>query len=286
MMGFADSRGSNTASLENLAGGLYDLLGDGDILLGPSPRPDASVRPDQNLLNNYGTFRKSGGSAESVIEAKFTNSGLVDVQSGTLAFSGGFTQTAGATTVKGATITSTSPLHILGGSIGGTGQIVADVWNEGGLVSPGFSPGTLTIDGDYTQGPDARLLLEIAGLQPGQFDVFNVTGTATLHGFLEISLLDGFQPLTGDAFPIFTYASLVGQFDSIFVMGQPGYEFTPTYGLDQLNLSFLTGNAPAAVPAPSSLFLVAIGVVSLLSRSRRRRTNAGQSMHRRLWSSA
>lgn len=251
------------ATLNNLAGGTYDLQTDGWVV---KPQGDAGNYYGVANINNAGTFRKSEGSGEAIIGSlpgysgivAFHNSGTVQALSGTLTFSGGFTQTAGVTRVDGGTIRSTTPLNILGGSVEGTGTILASILNEGGTVSPGFSPGALTINGNYVQGPDATLLLEIAGLLPGQFDVFNVTGTATLDGYLQISFLDGFRPELGDTFPMFTYGSRIGEFDSIFFTGLSGFEFTPIYGLDGLTIRT---DSVQAVPLSGSVWLGAAGIL-------------------------
>jgi len=88
-----------------------------------------------------------------------------------------------------------------GGRVEGTGTFRgARLVNTGGLVSPGLSPGTLTVDGDYEQGAGAVLVIEVVGLAAGQFDVLDVTGSAALDGTLEVHFLDGFLPKTGDSF--------------------------------------------------------------------------------------
>jgi hypothetical protein len=74
------------------------------------------------------------------------NAGQFETVNGTASL-GGFVQTAGITNLNGSRITSTGPFDILVGTVQGAGQIKADIFNEGGIFSPGFSPGTLTIDG-------------------------------------------------------------------------------------------------------------------------------------------
>lgn len=49
-----------------------------------------------------------------------------------------------------------------------------------GAIAPGNSIGTLTINGNYTQLTGSRFLVELA--PPGQNDLLDVTGTATLKG--------------------------------------------------------------------------------------------------------
>lgn len=86
------------------------------------------------------------------------------------------------------------------GSIVGVGTLATThlVIAPGGFVSPGLSPGTLTIDGDFELRDGATLIIEIAGLAPGQFDVLKVTGNATLAGKLQLKFIDGFVPTPGD----------------------------------------------------------------------------------------
>ena len=231
---------------------MYDIQGDG----GFRPRYSGSS-PQFGRIDNAGTFRKSGGIEISTLDSRiaFNNTGTVEVTSGTLAFNGGFTQTAGLTSLNGGIIRSTSPLNILGGSVEGTGKIEADILNEAGLLSPGFSPGTLTIDGDYTQGPDGRLLMEIAGWQPGQYDVLNITGTAYLDGLLEISLLDGFMPQVGDTFDILKFVSYTGGFSSVTGLNFGGGRyFELNYFQDGIRLD------TEEIPAPGALILASIGL--------------------------
>jgi hypothetical protein len=259
---------SDGATVNNLAGALWDFQGDNNALCG-----DSTAGP--RVINNAGTFRKSSGSGISRVSsngpgAEFNNTGTVEVTSGTLAFNGPFTQTAGLTSLNGGSITSTSSFNILGGSVTGTGEIVGDILNQGGILTPGFSPGTLTIDGDYTQGPDGRLLMEIAGFGAGEFDVLNITGTAYLDGLLEITLLNGFLPTTDYTFDFLNCGSCVGTFDQVigWDLGSGNY-FALNYLASGPRLDFHSG--PQAIPAPSAHLLATLGCVSLLFFKRLRR---------------
>ena len=66
------------------------------------------------------------------------------------------------------------------------------------MISPGLSPGLLTINGHFNQLPNGVLVIEVTGLAPGQFDVLPVSGDVTLNGTLEVRFLDGFLPKQGD----------------------------------------------------------------------------------------
>ena len=93
------------------------------------------------------------------------------------------------------------------GEVHGDGLITANVQNAG-LVSPGNSPGALHITGDYAQSNAGKLQIELAGTTPGsQYDQLLITGGATLNGVLQVSLLDGFAPASGDSFDLLTTTS-------------------------------------------------------------------------------
>ena len=86
-----------------------------------------------------------------------------------------------------------------------------DVNNSGGVVAPGNSPGVLTIEGDYTQGSEGILSIEIGD----GHDQLVVNGTATLGGSLEVTLIDNYSVNPGDSFDILDFASIVGDFATI-----------------------------------------------------------------------
>jgi len=85
MTGYKRYEWSYPAFIHNLSDGLYDLQGDGQILLGEEREGHSSISWQYNTVRNAGTFRKSGGAGQSMIEAQFENTGAVEVLSGTLA---------------------------------------------------------------------------------------------------------------------------------------------------------------------------------------------------------
>src|SRR5437899_7715952 len=88
-----------------------------------------------------------------------------------------------------------------GGVLGGSGE-VNSLDNTSGEVRPGTSPGVLTVDGDFTQGPDGTLTIDVNGTGQGtQFDFVNVTNSfnAMLGGTLAI-VQGGFDPQLTDTF--------------------------------------------------------------------------------------
>jgi T5SS/PEP-CTERM-associated repeat protein len=87
----------------------------------------------------------------------------------------------------------------------GTSRLV----ENGGVIEPGLSPGTLTIEGNYVQTAGGRLEIEVTGKDAGQFDVLNVTGNATLGGRLRLEFIDGFAPRQGDMIEFLDVAGTV-----------------------------------------------------------------------------
>jgi hypothetical protein len=97
----------------------------------------------------------------------------------------------------------------------GTGTISGNLTNAG-TVSPGTSPGIITVDGDYTQESDGVLKIELGGDAAGTgYDQLQVTGAASLDGTLNVSLINGLIPSKGDTFIIITSTSLTGAFSTL-----------------------------------------------------------------------
>jgi uncharacterized repeat protein (TIGR01451 family) len=163
------------------------------------------------LIDNQGTFEKSAGSGTTNIGPPFTNSGgTTSALSGIMGFSS-YTQSSGTTTLGPGGISVATPMAINGGTLNGAGTITGNVNNSGGNVSPGSSPGTIAITGNYTQGSAGSMLIELAGTSAGQFDRINVTGTVTLAGTLNVTLLS-FTPANGNTWAPLTFASRTGDF--------------------------------------------------------------------------
>lgn len=98
-----------------------------------------------------------------------------------------------------------------GGQLTGTGQITGNVTigdGTGGtttaVLSPGFSPGTLEIQGDLQLENDAETVIEISGMAGNPHDMIIVSGDASLDGTLQIDAIDGYAPLPGDQFTVLT----------------------------------------------------------------------------------
>jgi hypothetical protein len=143
------------------------------------------------------------------VAGDFSNVGTLSIGNGALLSVGtaDYTQSGGSTTVDGTLIAAN--VYLDGGLLSGSGTIQANVVNAALLV-PGDPFGTLTVQGNYTQTPAGVLLIQIAG--PKQYGHLAVTGSATLDGTLQVSLLDNYVPAPGAPFQILTFAGYSGGF--------------------------------------------------------------------------
>jgi hypothetical protein len=217
-----------TMTLNNLVTGLYDFQGDGQI----NGRCYTICAP--RAINNWGVLRKSSGTGVSGIMEfpAFQNDGAIQALAGTLRVDRGFVSTGAITVASGADLQVDGVLTLQGGSLAGSGTVIGHLANSG-VVSPGGSPGLLTINGSYNQSPTGTLRIEIGGLTPGaQFDQL-ATGFATLDGSLEITLTNGFTPNWGDVFPILGYTARAGTF---VTFSAPFVSATVAYGSEWVYL--------------------------------------------------
>jgi T5SS/PEP-CTERM-associated repeat protein len=127
----------------------------------------------------------------------------------------------GTLTLDGGTVEAAQAVSIgRTGAVRGKGTLLGDVINRG-LIAPGFSPGIINIDGDFTQAASGVLEIEVGGLTPGtQHDQVLVTGTAALAGRLALPLIDlgdgVFAPQVNDEVTFLTAAAVTGNLDSLF----------------------------------------------------------------------
>jgi len=100
----------------------------------------------------------------------------------------------------------------LNGKIVGSGtfdvRVPARYTNDGEL-SPGKSPGILTVAGDPTLSPTSTLTIELGQKPTDPSDRLDVTGNATLDGTLGVSSLAGSSAGT---FTVMTFKASTGQF--------------------------------------------------------------------------
>jgi hypothetical protein len=138
---------------------------------------------------------------------------------------------------------------------------------NGGTLSPGASPGTTTVMGNYALN-SGDLAVDLDGLTPGTgHDQVIVSGDVTLAGALTLAV--GFTPSLGDSFRIIDNQGanpVTGTFTQGSSISSGGFTFGINYGAGDGNDVVLT-----VVPEPASVSLIAVTAAVGWGVARRRR---------------
>jgi fibronectin-binding autotransporter adhesin len=158
-----------------------------------------------------------------------------------------------------------------GSELNGNGTVLGTI-QTAGLISPGNSAGTLTVEGDVDSLSSAVLAIELGGSGVGAFDVLNILGTFHANGQLLVSLIDGFHPNGTESFTILMSAGVTGYFANAVpnfgdsALGVTIGDLTMDVTYDYLGGSIILTNV---VPEPSSLMLL-VAAGGLVCRKKRR----------------
>lgn len=166
-----------------------------------------------------------------------------------------------------------------GGALVGNGTVNGNVLAvNGGAVSAGLSPGTMTINGDLNIDT-GTLVAEVLG---GSADLYDVSGSVTIGSNASIHFifdtldpqalgslmvdLDGFFQTPG---PI-NYGALTASNFTVFVTdaGLVGNNYQIDYGGTVVSVT-----SELLVPEPGMVLIFGLGVVGLIWRRRHRRSN-------------
>ena len=251
------------------AGALRNLSGSNTFAGAVALTADGSVGADAGTLELTGSI---GGSF-----------GLTKFGPGTVRLSATNNYT-GATTVTGGTLLVNSPGNLSAGggtvtvssgaTLGGTGTINRPVVvNDGAILAPGASPGTLTLGAGLALNNASLLNYElgtsgVVGL--GVNDLTVVTGNFTLDGILNVTQLAGFGPQPGGLpgiYRLFNYSG--GTFtDNGLLIGSLGPNSSGWIGTIDLSTSGQVNLS--VIPEPATLGLLALGGLAALRRRPRR----------------
>jgi hypothetical protein len=225
-------------------------------------RTDGTVT---HYFNNTGTLRReiSAGTAQIDGGICFVNTGTVDVDTGTLLFSGCYPALTGTYSIASilkinnvplpdcseADITlETAAARILDAAgtnlvghldcIQPSGSITVqgghNYVSDGPMANAGTldidRTGSATVNGAYSQ--TGTLSVEIGGRIPvTEYSQLSVAGTATFSGTLQVALVNGFTPSAGDSFHVVLYPSHTGTFTNLALPPlPPGLEWGIAYG--------------------------------------------------------
>ena len=218
------------ASFQNQNGGTVDANVSGGTLeiYGPP-------------TTNTGTFEAQAGATLNLVNTTLTNfaagtltGGTYEVYSGTLSFyNGGYSNdivTNAANILLGGTSGAPSIIDQNGNNAlaqfatnaaagnftiqnGVSVTTASSDFNNAGTIN--LLPGTLNVEGNYTQTSGGALGIGLGGLTAGtQFGQLNATGTATLAGTFNVSSVSSYQPLPGNMYQVVNFASKTGNFNT------------------------------------------------------------------------
>ena len=208
---------ANGSTVTNQRTGLFDAQND--------VRFGWNGNGNEPTFNNLGTFQKSAGSATTNMEFTVNNNGgTIKALSGTLnitrdgSSSGTYQSGAGATvnfsgssthTLMGGTLSGAGTIQGMGATLLITGSVTAQNFNLANGTLRLATSGTLTLNGNYTQGGNGTLLIDsIKGTVPGaDYGQLLVTGTASFQGTLTVTVASGYVPGTGTSYKIVTFAN-------------------------------------------------------------------------------
>ncbi len=238
--------------------GLYSGTNVINVLTGTGRIEAGSYGGDiQVLAVNSGTF------AGTLTEEEDTPQSLIKQSPGTLRLTGSNSYTGetkvngGKLVIDGDNSAATGDVTVAGtATLGGSGTIGGAVFIlDGGTLSPGNSPGQLTLLDDLTLSGSSTLLVEFSGSGSGMYDQLDVQGTFTAGGALSLMLIDGFTPLYGASFTIFngtTPGYDLGSFDILTNLGG---------GLSWDTSDLASAGIVTVVPEPSTYALVGFALL-------------------------
>jgi hypothetical protein len=138
------------------------------------------------------------------------------------------------------------------GLLRGSGEINGNVSigdDSGAVATLALGP-SLEVNGNLKLVSDARLEVDFRPTPGGgAFDMIDVSGTITLGGVLDLSVLAGATPIPGVIYPMLTADAIQGGFDDIVGTAVGGGSwvphFDPTFTSINFSPSYLPGNMNA-----------------------------------------
>jgi len=170
---------STGATINNLAGGTFDITADGH-LNGIATTP----------ISNSGIFRQTAGTASTILTAPFNNSGTVEVLTAALSLNLGGTHTGTISNAPGATLQFSGGSHALA-----VGSLVTGT----GIVSVNGNATTLTASGTFDAGSSLSVTAGTVTLAPScdvNSAILNINGANSLVNFNSSGTVAGVN-LTG-----------------------------------------------------------------------------------------
>jgi autotransporter-associated beta strand protein len=177
------------------------------------------------------TIRGSGGLTMDghytlTFNAPVSYQGPTVINAGTVLFNGDSkAPVLSGIQVVGYTPVTLQPVTVNGGTLGGSGNLRADVTVNAGAT---FSPGTTSVNSMTVKRlslqTGSRTTVDLTGNGAGSYDQTIVTEQLGLGGTLKVNLAAGYTPSIGSAYTLFTYGTLdpaASQFDAVDLTSAP-----------------------------------------------------------------
>jgi hypothetical protein len=207
----------------------------------------------------------------STIRGDINNTGIIQVSGGAHAtFLDDVVQNG---TMQVATVGSTNSAAVILGAFTGSGGFIGggDVFALGDL-RPGNSPASVLYDGNLFLGNSTGTFIELGGLSTGEFDQMVVTCDLNLAGNLIVDLINGHSLAFNQSYLIGNIGgNLLGQFNGLGEGSLVG-----TFSGQDLFITYSAGGGNSialftAIPEPGMAWLLATGLIGLVTFSRQRR---------------
>jgi hypothetical protein len=282
-MGSGISSGSMTTDGVTFRHGIFQLGSGGSgpvawTIIGTNYVEDINLIFDRGQATNNGRLVIAEGGIFRTTSFDNTH-GVIEVQAGGVVFSQNLINNGEGTIHVDGTFHTNGVFDVQNGELRGSGVIVGTVVNSGGTVAPGSSPGSLIVDGNYTQQQAALLSLEIGGSLPGMdYDQFKVTGNATIAGGIEIEFIDGFLPRVGDRFDLIQADGSLNLASDIEinVLGVPNaFRYTTNINDGMFSMEVLNVPEPASFTLSMMTAVIAMRWIRSARSTRRRPRSQG-----------
>lgn len=172
------------------------------------------------IIGPGGLAKQSAGPA--IFSGAAALDGPIDVEAGELIFNGSGVVAASVDVAAGASFRHDGVLTFAAASsLTGGGQIVGDTTMPGTIDPGGAGVANLSWTDALTLTSASRVLLDIGGVDAGQFDTLLVADEASLAGTLEVRAADFggglYEAEAGDLFTLLVAGTVAGAFDELIL---------------------------------------------------------------------
>lgn len=201
--------------------------------------PGSNVVSGSGRFDNAGTFNKDSAFLTTMggDGLVFNNTGTVNVNAGTLRLSSTFNNEGLINIASGAELDGAHASFANAGTLAGTGTVRAlDTLSNTGVLAPGGvgQVGQLQLVGNLATSGSLQVDLGRSGA-----DLLAISGTATLGGTLNFSVLSGQRLTRNSSFTVMSWGTRTdnSEFATLDFSQASGYRFATAYGATGLSVT-------------------------------------------------